>query len=166
MLSRHRIPKNLLFCLVAGLVIVSTSGCTEYWWTRGQPPSVAELMARSQKSLAEKRKMHGQVRSEVGLASEQIELSLQQAVSLVQTNAAATEVAEQLSVAEQAFMNLDPVVSVGSRAALGELSGQLRVMSQQSKDGVLPAYKSIGLFTARCFNFLANELVMPAPGIG
>lgn len=156
-----------LFCnATLGIVLGSSvTGCSEYWWTRGQPPSVAEQMAKAQKRLIDSRQQRGASRAAVGAASEQIELSLHQAVALVRSNAPAEQVVEQLAVTEQAFLQLDQTISVGSRAALGELSGQLRVISATAKDGVLPPYPSIGLFTARVFSFLANELVMPAPGV-
>lgn len=159
-----QVKKSLLITAAIFCCTVS-AGCTEYWWTRGQPPSVAELMARSQKKLSDSRARYGVKRAEVGAISEQVELSLQQAVALVRSDAATKDIAEQLSVAEQAFIQLDPIVSVGSRAALGELSGQLRAMNASVNRGVLPEYKSIGLFTARTMSFLANELVMPAPNV-
>lgn len=155
--------KLFLLASVMLFLCATLSGCSEYWWTRGQPSSVAELMARAQKELGASRAEHGATRQEVGAISEQIELSLQQAVALVRGQGSANEVAELLFVTEQAFIELDPIVSAGSRAALGELSGQLRTMSASLHAGSLPAYTSMGLFTARTMRFLASELTMPAP---
>ena len=145
------------------LLALSWSGCTEYWWTRGQPPSVSEMIAKAQTKLTATRKKYGTHREKVGAASEQIELSLHQAVVLVQGKGTTAEVAEQLSVAEQAFIELDTNVSMGSRAALGELSGQLRRLSKNVNSGTMPEFTNIGLFTARTLSFLASELEMPKP---
>lgn len=154
---------KIVLVLIVLLFTLSSTGCTEYWWTRGQPPSVSEMIARAQTKLTASRKKHGTHREKVGAASEQIELSLHQAVVLVQGTGTTADVAEQLSVTEQAFIELDTNVSVGSRAALGELSGQLRNLSKNVNNGTMPEFTNIGLFTARTLSFLASELEMPKP---
>ena len=64
------------------------------------------------------------------------------------------------------FMDMEGKLSIGSRAAFGELSGQLRVFIAAASEGESVDSSALGLFTARTLFFLANELSVPGPNFG
>jgi hypothetical protein len=151
---------NLIFC-----------GCTEYWWTRGQPPSVENLISRSRAKLLEARGSRADARRNVSRISQDLEKSLLAAVLVIQRedpegSSPQAELLESLESAANAFIALEGTVSIGSRAALGELSGQMRSFATLASQGKPLAFPAFGLFTARTLFFLANELSVPAPSFG
>lgn len=147
---------------------LSLSACNEYWRTRGQPPSVQKLLERSQSRLSEAREENETSRTELSLLSKKIEKSLL-AVAKSLESAEAKEngqLLKSLSEASDNFIALEGKVSIGSRAALGELAGQMRTFSETASQGNSLAPKAFGLFTARTMFFLANELSVPGPNFG
>lgn len=150
--------------LVAFLLLLS--GCSEYWWTRGQPPSVATLLSRSQSKLEAARSARAGVREEVAQISTSLEKALLQAVEAVEKDGSKRDLAVSLTSAREAMMDLEGKLSIGSRAAYGELSGQLRRFLQVLAAGGDIEYAPFGLYTARTLSFLANELTVPAPTFG
>ena len=156
---------SLVSLFVATLLLGSTTGCNEYWRTRGQPPSVDKLLERSQERLTESRMLHEAERVEVSKISTQIEGALTSALKQVESSDNSVLLGS-LQEASDSFIALEGKVSIGSRAALGELSGQLRRFSNQASQGEPLQKSAFGLFTARTMFFLANELSVPAPNFG
>lgn len=148
------------------LIGMSFSGCDfEYWTTRGQPPSVEELLTRAQSNLDRAQQERGSVRAELAPISSQLRDALLGAAQNLKGDGNRESVLAQIEKARSGFKALEGKVSIGSRAALGQLSGQLRALSVQAKAGELD-YAAFGLFSARTFNFLAGEFEVPAPAFG
>ncbi len=144
------------------------SACNEYWRTRGQPPSVQTLIERSQTRLSEAREQNETNRTELSLLSKKLEKSLLAVAKNLETSEASEDgrLLNSLSEASEHFMALEGKVSIGSRAALGELAGQMRAFSETASKGDALAPKAFGLFSARTMFFLANELSVPGPNFG
>lgn len=153
--------------LIATLLLTVTTvltGCTEYWWTRGQPPAVNTLITRSHTRLQEALKQHQSTRSELVPVVNEIESSLTNSLASLEQGSP-TDTAAALEKAKQAFMQLEGKLSIGSRASYGELSGQLRVLAS-AENAKQPDPGALGLFTARTYFFLANEFAMAPPTFG
>ncbi len=150
---------------IVALIICSIlfSGCTEYWWTRGQPPGVDKLLTRATEKLTEAQSTFGSTRKDISATADEVRESLLQVVTSIQKSQSPGQVVAGLEKAEQAFIKLEGNVSIGSRAALGELSGQLRAFTSAAQNGNQLEYPAVGLFAARSISFLANELSVPAP---
>ena len=152
-----------LFAVI--LAATSLTGC-EYWWTRGQPPAVQTLITRAKGHLDDAREIRKKepqsVRSEVVASSQVIEESLLQAVASIEKGQSPQSVVDGLQKAQTAFVTLEGKMSVGSRAAYGELSGQLRGFVGAAGKGQPLQYPAVGLFTARTLSFLARELALPS----
>ncbi len=145
------------------LCVLSTfSGCTEYWWERGQAPSISELVKRSQEKLQVASNQYGSGRGDILELSKQIDLCLAEAVRVPSS----PQVLGHMKECRESFLSLDGKLSVGSRAPYGELSGQLRTIIETLEQGEQVADHSLGLFAARARFFLANELSMPKPSFG
>ncbi|MCB0324459.1 MAG: hypothetical protein KDD69_12845 [Bdellovibrionales bacterium] len=157
-----QISHTILVCCSLFLL----SGCSEYWWTRGQPPGVEQLVARSQQRLHDARQARSAAREDVAAASERVEKSLLTTLEIVAQDARDGRVLEQLQSATDGFLALEGKLSVGSRAAYGELAGQMRSFSQAASEGKGIGQSTFGLFTARTLFFLANELRVPPPSVG
>lgn len=159
------VTRSVIVPLALGSAIIFTSGCSEYWWTRGQPPSVAQLLERSQSKLANARSKRGSQRPTVSAVSEEIETALSDSIAAADSRGASRQLAQSLQRAQEGFVKLEGRISVGSRAPLSELSGQIRELADSARrDGSVSA-KTLGLFAARTYTFLANELSVPAPSV-
>ena len=139
--------KNLLLFL---LVICSTS-CTEYWWTRGQPPSTSDLLERANDRFKTSYSNRSEKRSDIASLAQNLTSSLNESVN--STNASS------LNKVQSDFIQLEGKLSIGSRAAYSELSKQIRAFVGSNKINK-PAYR---LFASRSIMFLASELKTPAP---
>ena len=148
--------KKLLNIFVT-LAIFSLSSCTEYWWTRGQPPSVSELLSQSQSRLENAISTSDSANATVKM-SKDIENGLLKVVSSLEEKNSVSEVRSSLYSLANNFYALDGNLTMGSRAAYGELSGQLRSFVSKIENGSVPSPQTFGLFTARTLNFLASEL--------
>ncbi len=141
----------------------SIPGYGGYWWQRGQPKSVSQLLTESQGKLDAALTASAAERKEIVPAAKGIRESLSKAAELSRGGRPATEVVAQISAAEQQMIQLEGRLSVGSRAAYGELASQLREFASEAQGGQETSFAAFGLFTARTFVFLANELSMPPP---
>ena len=140
--------KNLLLFL---LVIGSTS-CTEYWWTRGQPPSTSDLLERANDRFKTSYKKRAEKREDIASLAKNLTESLNQSVESAD--------ATNLNQVQSDFIKLEGKLSIGSRAAYSELSKQIRAFVSSENNFNKPAYR---LFASRSIMFLASELKTPAP---
>jgi len=139
------------------------AGCSKDWWTRGQPPSVDTLVSRSHLELIELRKQNKNTRETVAKASTRIEQALLKAFEISKNGGNNSQSKQYLEAATTSFIALEGKLSIGSRAAYGELAGQLRNFVGSK---TTPSPEAIGLFSARMFFFLGNELTVPKPSFG
>jgi hypothetical protein len=134
------------FCIA---LLLTFAACNQeefhYWWSRGQPPSVSELISRAETSLKEQLEENSNKRSDIA----PLVTSISQALT-----------SSQLQVAYEKLLELDGKISVTNRAPYGELLGQLRGFINAGSE--LDA-KAFGMFASRVIFFLASELKVPAP---
>ena len=141
-------------------------GYTGEWWTRGQPKSPEQQLNASRENLHATLKDFQAKRPELAPLATQIEQALLAAYSGLSGSAGSNSVLPQLEKAAEAMLNMEGKLSVGSRAAYGELCGQLRTFEQRVQGGSTadPHFRhAFGTYAARTLSFLANELSMPAP---
>ena len=153
--------KQFLLLSSSFLSIIFCASCTDYWWSRGQPPSVEQLQAISLERLAQAQNEFAESRPKVFALATELKKSLEEAVALSNQESNDEKIVEVLSRAETSLIKLDGKVTPGSLPALGELSGQLRVFTGAARKGDLPNKDALGLFASRCYSFLANELSVP-----
>ncbi len=134
-----------------------------YWWQRGQPKSVSQLLDESTTRLTEAVAQYQTKRNELIPLATSIEKNLQTTLISVQQKDA--KISDNLNQTELAMLELEGKLSVGSRSAYGELSSELRAFADQASAGAEIKQEAFGLYTARIFFFLANELSMPKPVI-
>ncbi len=145
------------------LSLTNFGGCTDYWWSRGQPPSVADLLAHSSEKLEDARASRQSFRPIVAKRSSAIQESFTSAISILEKNGPGEQLNEVLNKTQENFISLEGTLSVGSRASYSELSGQLRAIALAARQGNGPNKDSLGLLASRSYAFLANELAVPAP---
>ena len=142
-------------------------GCTEYWWSRGKAPSVHKLVERAELRLNQRVSEQSTVRPNVAKLGTQIRTQM---TGILETLKQDSSPDESLSAAfnelRASFIKLEEKLSIGSRAAYGELSGQLRSWHDKLKNSEPVSQEAFGMFTARTLFFLANELEVPAPILG
>lgn len=134
-----------------------------YWWQRGQPKSVSQLLAESQGKLETALTDSASERQEIVPSAKGIQQALTKAVEYTRMGRASTDVVTELTEAERQMLQLEGKLSIGSRAAYGELASELRQFTADAQSGQGTSFASFGLFTSRTFVFLANELSMPPP---
>ena len=149
---------NKFTCLI--FILSLSTACTEYWWTRGQPPSVATQLSKAEEKLSNAIAERGDERKNIRDISNKIRSSLNQALAKVEKK---QNPEKDLAATKKSFMSLEGKIAVTSRAPYGELSGQLRAFDKANKNGKMPEYRALGLFTARTLSFLASELSVSAP---
>lgn len=159
-MSRTFLSQWLGVLLVA---IVALSGCDKSWWNRGQPPSVGTLVERSQQDLRNALAKYRADRNDIATNAEQIGTDLGAAVKAANQGSPKAQVLDPLHKATTEMIALENHLSIGSRAAYGELSGQLRLLVEKLEQGEDPNAEAIGLYSSRVLFFLANELTVPAP---
>lgn len=162
-------PRNSLdfaklnFSLVLGIFcIICLSGCTEYWWSRGQPPGVSKLLTKAEKSFASSYKKRAAERKDISQTSLNIKDSLLKSISTIQKPSSKLELKNALDKTKQEFINIENNLSATSRPAFGELAGQLRKFSNANNNDE-SKQKAFELFAARTIFFLARELDSPSP---
>ncbi len=156
-----KLSKSLPIIFLA-IITFSFSACTEYWWSRGKPPSTKALVDRSQGELKELIAAHQGTRVAVAKVSNEIESALSQALESANSGNIG-QMKQHLEAARVSFQTLEGKISIGSRAPYGELAGQLRNFINNS-GSTNP--NSLALFVARTYFFLGNELTVPAPTFG
>ncbi len=161
-----------LFGLI--LLILPLSACDlGYWWQRGQPPGVETLVERSSNRLGQALLSSGGEREDVAGIAKQLQATLEGIYS-TNTNPSSSNPSQKkhlaldisLEQAKTSFLELEGKLSIGSRAAFGELSGQLRRFVKKAEAENQFNYDAFGLFAARTMFFLSRELVVPAPNFG
>lgn len=158
--------KNTLLCSFCLLIL---GGCTEYWWTRGQPPSTAALYRQARSELLSANSLSRTKRPELAVLSDTVEKSLSSilqelAGSKGGENQACKESAiSYFSSAEISLLELEPQLSYGSRPAYGELAGQFRRFQESCRSKHHLEYTAFGLFASRMLKFLASEISVSAP---
>ena len=145
------------------LAAAPLGGCNEYWRSRGQPPSVTTLLTRSSANLEQNVANFGKSRAEVVPVFQEINASLDSVVDLARKNSAPETLTPQFEKLAGTFIGLEEKLSLGSRPAYGELSGELRALAADNREKKRTNPSTIGLFAARTKNFLASELSVPAP---
>jgi hypothetical protein len=149
----------------SAISLTMTAGCTEYWWQRGQPPAVATLLTRSKQKLDDSLTQYRAARPQVATVAAELEKNMNQALALADKNAASAEVLPHLKQVRGHMMSLEGKLSWGSRPAHGELNGELRSFVDQAERGEQVSKSALGLYSARVYTFLANELSVPEPVI-
>ena len=122
------------------------------------------MLDESTKILEEKLAAAASERADILPLAKNLKSALGKALAATSsTSAASTNVAASLEEAAQAMLDLEGKLSVGSRAAYGELAGQLRVFADSASSGQVPNHSAFGLFASRTYKFLASELQVPPP---
>lgn len=150
-------------CVVGLMAALSLSACTKDWWTRGQPPSVGDLLERSSTRLDESLKDRAYFRKDVANISQSLRGSLTKAVEQVKAGKSGAELSPLFTDAQTQLLALEGKLSITERAPYSELSGQFRRFHEMQQKGEAIQYPAFGLFTARVMFFLADELKVPAP---
>jgi len=142
-------------------------GYGHYWWQRGQPKSPAELYTQMGEKLQSSVEQYKNARPDIAAAAADIRGALNAAYGALDTGSDAAAIAANLTKVEDSWMGLEGKLSVGSRAAYGELAGELRAFTEKLHNGQDPkdeAFReSLRLYSARVYSFLANEITVPAP---
>lgn len=155
---------NIRVLLLCSLLL-SSAGCSEYWWTRGQPPSSKNLLSRAALQLNDAREQFGAKRLNIADLSQNIETALTEADAAAKSTNNSLLVT-QLTSTRDLFMELEGKLSIGSRAPYSELSSQLRSFISQASSGKEINTGALELFSARVLFFMASELSVPAPTFG
>lgn len=151
------------FVLASCLAAASTTGCSEYWWQRGQPPSVSTLLARSNDRFASAKQDYADARKDIVPAFTELNQNLDGVVELISKKAGGPALTPRFESLAQSFLALEGKLSPGSRPAYGELSGQLRAFMEDSSANKPLSFPPFGLFAARTKSFMASELSVPPP---
>ena len=143
--------------------LTGTGGCSEYWWSRGKAKTPEMLLAAGRERLAGIQANPPYVRSDIAQSVADIRCSLEMAVADVETSQDDGTAAAELIGFREDFRKLEGKLSIGSRAAYGELSGQLRGMITAAEKGQRPEKEAFALYASRVMFFLADELAVPMP---
>ena len=146
----------------AAVTCLLLAGCTDYWWHRSQPPSVATLMTRAEAKLATSLESASADRQETAALAKQISANLRQTYDTL-AHGAHSLPADKLAPIEEALVNLDGKIGVTSRAPYAELCGQFRGFRNAASAGQPLEAAPFGLFAARTISFLASDLNLTAP---
>jgi len=95
--------------------------------------------------------------------SEALERSLLESYALLTRKGPQQELEAALDRTADLFITLEGTLSIGSRAAYGELAGQLRNIITGVEERNRIREDAFGLFAARTLTFLASELGVPGP---
>lgn len=155
--------KPFTIVLVTFFLLLSFTGCSDYWWQRGQPPSVSTLLSRSHENFRLAKEKYSASRPDVIQQFSALDSALERLTKLAQQGTPSAQLKAEYDSLEQEFMKLEGKLSLGSRPALGELSGQLRTLAEENARNNRATFSTFGLFAARTRNFLASELSVPAP---
>ena len=152
--------------IVFTLSLLTLSACNEYWWTRGQPPSAKELVLRAEDRFNLSINERAQTRADFAPSAQKLKSSLLQTLEASYKNDKSkndNSLKESVKATEMSFIELEGKMSIGSRAAYGELCNQIRAFASKADAGENVDPSAFELFTSRSIFFLANELKVPAP---
>lgn len=155
--------KNYIVPFFLCLIITSATGCSEYWWTRGQPPSTETLFVRANERISESLTDRSSIRPDIAANAIEVQNGLK---ILQSSDISSAQVSTALKTVEVALKNLERKVSFGNRPPLNELSGQLRALEgefKQNSDVEESRVSALRLFGARVLMYLSSELNVPAP---
>jgi hypothetical protein len=147
------LPLFLLFFLNA---------CSEYWWTRGQPPASSEILVQAQKRVEEVKVELPTERPEIQKYADLLSMEFQ---SITSDQLTSENMQQSFSKIEEILISLEGKLSYGNRAPLQELSGQFRALKNMGLSSGfenLPK-ESLRLFGARVLFMLSSEIRVPAP---
>lgn len=138
-----------------------TTGCSEYWWSRGQPPRPQDLITRSVHTFREVQARRHNARPVFLAKAEALERNLLEAVVALKRPSATGDQGDlRLSIAkvQDSFAELEGSLSFPSRPAYGELMRQSLAYLDKIKGGEVPYPPTFEMFAARTINFLAREM--------
>ncbi len=148
--------------VLISLCLMSFSACSEYWWTRGQPPATADIFARAQERVLEMQQELPAERADI----QQVASSLSTEFQTVTADKISTqEMHESFNRIEASLISLEGKMSYGNRPPLQELSGQFRALKEKGLSvgfENLPK-EALRLFGARVLFMLSSEIKVPAP---
>lgn len=169
------------------LAVLSFSGCDGnwwhnvpgwggYWWQRGQPKGTEQLLSEANERFTEavaatKNLPLKDQRTDILGEAEKVNAALTELTDELKSQLPGEEskakLVSLLQRTEVVMMGLEAKLSIGSRAAYGELNGELRRFIDSLYDGVDSQnadFKSaLSLYSSRTKRFLANELSVSAP---
>lgn len=139
------------------------SGCSEYWWTRGQPPSSSELLQRASEKVEISLRDRASARPDIAALA----IDVQKSLSNITDSSDRQSLITGFSLLENSLKNLEGKLSYGNRPSLLELSGQNRAIladlsnpNHEVNNNTRSGHK---LFLSRVLNFFSNELNVPSP---
>ena len=147
----------------AAIAALSLSACDSYWWTRGQPPAPSDLVKRASDSFDAELAKNAQARSDFAPKAKELKALL---VTIAQQSShrdAAEQIVPTLREASQTFLGIEDSLSIGSRPAFAELSGQLRRLTADVEKTSSVEATVVETFVSRSLFLLSNELTVPAP---
>ena len=168
-MSRPQVRRraNMGTALLAIVVpALSLSGCDSYWWTRGQPPATGELVQRATAAFDDHLQNAEKSRPDLVSAAKDARgalLALAQAVRTASANGKAAVDPAAIEAVNQKLVPIEHSLSIGSRPAFAELSGQIRHLSQQANEGQALSAPAVETVVSRTLFLLANELTGPPP---
>jgi hypothetical protein len=144
------------------LIPLLLSACSEYWWTRGQPPASAEILVRAQERVLEMRDSYPSERPEIQALADVLSTEFQ---ILTADDISSDRLHQSFQKIEESLISLEGILSYGNRPPLQELSGQFRALKER---GVTSGFdnlpkESLRLFGARVLFMLSSEIKVPAP---
>ncbi|MBL7662042.1 hypothetical protein JNK13_04735 [bacterium] len=155
--------RHLHISLIIAFLTTLASCDTNYWWSRGQAPSVDTLLKRNYDQFSSALSNTSYKTNPLIPLAKQVELAMTNLFSSLQSEADAKTLSSKMDQVLDAYMNLEGKLSPGSQPPYGELSSQLRSMSDKLLRGEKVSAATFGLFVARSYKFLASELSLPQP---
>lgn len=167
---------EILRALILASAMMVTTGCTEYWWSRGQPQSPKAVLQKAEDTFDEAVKTSGPKRPEIVDTAVDLRRlvtrasAAAEALAQEQNNAPAAQAQHDkllsiLNETNHRYADLEGKLSLGSRAAYGELGGELRAILHQTAAGAEVKAPALQLLASRVVFFLAQELTVPPPSI-
>jgi hypothetical protein len=147
---------------LSSLFLLTLNSCSEYWWTRGQPPASSEILSRAKSRVIEVHQDLPSERPEIYLLAD----SLSSEFNIITSeDTKSKQLSGSFSKIEEALYSLEGKLSYGNRAPLQELSGQFRALKEK---GLTVGFEnlpkeSLKLFGARVLFMLSSEMKVPAP---
>lgn len=144
------------------LLIVSLNACSEYWWTRGQPPASSEILSRAKERVIEVHRDLPSERPEIFTLADSLSNEF---YIITSEQSKSKQLSTSFNKIEEALYSLEGKLSFGNRPPLQELSGQFRALKEKGLNvgfENLPK-ESLRLFGARVLFMLSSEMKIPAP---
>jgi hypothetical protein len=144
------------------LFVLSLNACSEYWWTRGQPPASSEILSRAKSRVIEVHQDLPSERPEIYTLAD----SLSNEFNIITSEGTkSNQLSSSFMRIEEVLYSLEGKLSYGNRPPLQELSGQFRALKEK---GLTVGFEnlpkeSLRLFGARVLFMLSSEMKVPAP---